>query len=190
MANDLQTIWQAEGTVDSFTKPEDLMKRTTKFERTIRRRNIVEYAAGGVAAVGSVAMAVMFAGLGEYGIAVSMALVALGAIVVMWNLHSRASTGKPDPEADCRGHLVAQYRRQAEALRKVPLWYIGPLLPGVLGVYATMAFKAAGRADVWDILGGIGQPLGFTLAFFAFVIWLNLRAARTLARKAEELEQA
>jgi hypothetical protein len=70
------------------------------------------------------------------------------------------------------------------------MWYIGPLLPGVLGVYGTVALKAIGKVDAWDILAEMGPPFGATLAFFAFVIWLNQRAARSLRRQADELEAA
>ena len=120
----------------------------------------------------------------------SMVLTLIGTAVVLWNLHARASAEKRHPEEDCRSHLVAQYRRQADALRKVPLWYIGPLLPGVLGVYGTVGFKTLGKVDASEILIEVGRPLGITLVFFAFVIWLNLRAARWLERKVEALEEA
>ena len=72
----------------------------------------------------------------------------------------------------------------------VPLWYIGPLIPGVLGVYATAGFMAAGQVDLWDLVVHVGAPLAATLAFFGFVIWLNLRAARKLAAQAKALEEA
>ena len=46
MTDDLKQIWQAEGAAETFTKPENLMDRSSTFERKIRRRNILEYAAG------------------------------------------------------------------------------------------------------------------------------------------------
>lgn len=190
MANDLQHIWRADSGPGTFTNPEDLMHRSTAFERTIRRRNIVEYAAGALIVLLATPAAVLFVTMGEPWLAISLGLTAAGAAIVMWNLHRRASAQKRRPEEDCRNHLVAQHRRQAEALRKVPLWYIGPLLPGVLGVYATVASKAVGQVDTWEIVTEIGRPLGITLAFFGFVIWLNLRAARKLERQVEELEAA
>lgn len=190
MANDLQQIWCAESTAETFTKPEDLMNRTSTFERKIKRRNWIEYAAGALVMVFATPAAAMFAMTGEPGLAVAMLLTVIGTGIVMWNLHARASAEGRHPEEDCRSHLVAQHRRQAKALRKVPLWYIGPLLPGILGVYGTVAMKAVGQVDGWEILVEVGRPLGITLAFFAFVIWLNLRAARSLERQAEALEAA
>ena len=190
MANDLQQIWCAGSGADTFTNPEDFMDRSSAFERKIRRRNILEYAAGALIVLVAAPMAIMFANMGLPGMAISMGLTLIGALVVMWNLHHRASAEKHRPEEDCRSHLIAQHRRQADALRKVPLWYIGPLLPGVLGVYLSVALRAVGQVDAWDILVEIGRPLGLTLAFFAFVIWLNLRAARKLERQVEELEAA
>ena len=190
MTNDLQHIWRADDAENSFTIPESLKNRSSAFERKVRRRNLIEYAAGALIVLVSAPTAVFFLSVGMVGLGVSMALMLVGTAIVMWNLHQRASAQQRRPEEDCRSHLIAQHRRQADALRKVPLWYIGPLLPGVLGVYGTVALKAAGQVDAWEILTEIGRPLGLTLAFFAFVIWLNLRAAKALQRQAEELEQA
>ncbi len=190
MTDNLQTLWHAQNAADTFTQPGDLMDRTSTFERQVRRRNLIEYAAGGFVLAISIPAAVLFASIGITGMALSMALVALGVLVVLWNLHRRASAEMRRPEVECRTHLLAQYRRQADALRKVPLWYIGPLIPGVLGVYATVAFMAVGQVGVWDIAEHIGLPLAATLAFFGFVVWLNLRAARKLDEQAKALEGA
>ena len=190
MANDLQQIWRAESTANTFTNPEDLMDRTSAFERKVRRRNLIEYAAGGLIMLVGTPAAVMLGLIGEPGLASSVMLVVIGTGLILWNLHRRASTEKRLPEDDCRSHLRRQYQRQADSLRKVPQWYIGPLLPGVLGIYGTIALKAVGRVDAWEILTEVGRPLGFTLVFFGIVIWLNLRAARSLQRQAEELEAA
>ena len=190
MNDNLQTLWHAQAADNAFTQPEDLMARTSSFERQVRRRNVIEYLAGGFVLALTIPLVVLFASIGITGMAVSMGLVALGVAVVLWNLHRRASAEVRRPEEECRTHLLAQYRRQADALRKVPLWYIGPLIPGVLGVYATVAFMAVGQAGVWDMAEHIGLPLAATLAFFGFVIWLNLRAARKLAEQASDLESA
>tara|TARA_B100000678_G_scaffold118826_1_gene99690 strand:- start:3104 stop:3676 length:573 start_codon:yes stop_codon:yes gene_type:complete len=188
MIDDLQHIWRAEGSAETFTNPEDLMDRTSTFERTVRRRNFIEYAAGILLLCLEVPAIAMFAMMGEPMMAGAMVLMLIGTAAVLWSLRKRASAEKRRPEEDCRSHLISQYRRQANALRKVPLWYIGPLLPGVLGVYGTVAVKAIGKVDAWDILTEMGPPFFATLAFFGFVIWLNLRAARSLQRQAEELE--
>ncbi|MAK99405.1 MAG: hypothetical protein CL803_07850 [Citromicrobium sp.] len=190
MTDNLQTLWHAQAAENAFTQPDDLMQRTSSFERQMRRRNLIEYLAGGFVLALSIPAAVLFASIGLTGMALSMALVALGVVVVLWNLRHRASAEVRRPEEECRTHLLAQYRRQADALRKVPLWYIGPLIPGVLGVYATVGFMAAGQVDLWDLVVHVGAPLAATLAFFGFVIWLNLRAARKLAAQAKALEEA
>lgn len=190
MTDDLKQIWQAEGAAETFTNPEEFMKRSTGFERTIRRRNLLEYAAGVLLLCIEVPAFLLFAAAGQALMAGAMVLMFVGTLAAMWNLHLRASTLRRRPEQDCRSHLIAQYRRQVEALRTVPLWYIGPLLPGVLGVYGTVAIKAIGVRPVGEIIENIGLPLGGTLAFFGFVIWLNLRAAKALQRQAEELEAA
>lgn len=190
MANDLQHIWQADGAAQTFTNPEDFMHRSGQFERRIRRRNILEYAAGVFIFAIAAPAAVAFAIDGMTGMAISMVLMMIGTAIALWNLHARASAERRRPEEDCRTHLVAQYRRQADALRKVPLWYIGPLLPSVLGVYGTVAARAIGERPAMEIIANLGVPFAATLAFFGFVIWLNLRAARALERELKTLEAA
>ncbi|MEL7689643.1 hypothetical protein [Citromicrobium bathyomarinum] len=190
MTDNLQTLWHAHAAENAFTQPEDLMNRTSSFERQVRRRNVIEYLAGALVIALTIPMVALFVSIGFTGMALSMALVALGVIIVLWNLRRRASAEVRRPEVECRTHLLAQYRRQADALRKVPLWYIGPLIPGVLAVYATIGLRAVGQVEAWDIVRNLGIPLAATLAFFGFVIWLNLRAARKLAEQAKALDEA
>jgi len=190
MTDDLQTIWRAVGSADGFTEPEELKSRMSMFERRIRRRNMFEYAAGGMLLCFEIPAFAMYVSLGETLMAGAMLLMVVGTLLVLLNLYRRASMQRRRPEEDCRSHLVAQYRRQAEALRTVPLWYIGPLLPGVLGVYGMVAAKAVGTVGAGEILADMGLPFGATLAFFGFVIWLNLRAARGLKQQADALEAA
>lgn len=190
MTDDLKQIWQAEGAAEGFADPATLTKRSTAFERRIRRRNFIEYAAGALLLCLEAPALVMFATLGEMLMAGAIGLMLIGTLWVLWNQYKRASSQRRRPEEDCRSHLIGQYRRQAEALRTVPVWYIGPLLPGVLGIYGTVAIEAARRGAFADFVGEMGLPFGATLAFFGFVIWLNLRAAKALQRQAEELEAA
>ena len=190
MTDDLKQIWQADAAAGGFADPATLATRSTAFERRIRRRNFIEYAAGALLlCLGGPAL-VMFVMLGEMLMAGAIGLMLIGTLCVLWNQYRRASSQRRRPEEDCRSHLIGQCRRQADALRTVPLWYIGPLLPGVLGVYGTVGAKAVGVQPWSEILANIGMPLGATLAFFGFVIWLNLRAAKALQRQAEELEAA
>ena len=189
MTDSLQQLWRADDGAGGFTDPARLEKRRTRFERTIRRRNLIEYAAGALLLCLEVPAFIMFAATGQTLMAGAIVLMLGGTIAVMWNLHRRASMRSRRPEEDCRSHLIGQYRRQAEALRTVPLWYIGPLMPGVLGVYGTVAIEAARRGRFAEFVSEMGLPFGLTLAFFGFVIWLNQRAAHSL-RQAEELEAA
>ena len=190
MTDSLQQLWHTDEGVEAFTDPARLAKRSTAFERTIRRRNLVEYAAAALLLCLEVPATIMFFAIGEPVMAGAMALMMCGTVFVAWSLYRRASSQAHRPEEDCRTHLQVQYRRQADALRTVPLWYIGPLLPGVLGIYGTVALEAIGKVDAWTVLAKLGGPLAATLAFFGFVIWLNLRAAQKLAAQAKALEEA
>ncbi|MES1199011.1 MAG: hypothetical protein ABUS48_03425, partial [Pseudomonadota bacterium] len=93
---------------------------------------------------------------------------------------------KLDPSATAANALAfhrSELLRQQQALEGVWLWYIGPMVPGllvfVLGPmlmhpphdWAKMCITVAGFA-----------------AFFAGVYWLNWRAARMLRREIERLD--
>lgn len=180
--------WAAQVDDAQFTDPALVQTRAAKFERTIKRRNILEYAAGALAATLFGAQAIGAAAIGETLLAAAGALCALCVLVVLWQLHQRASYRAAPPEASCLEHLRAQYQRQYEALRSVPRWYLGPLALGLLGTYAAMAYTSA-QMNGWDkAIEGIGQPVLYTAAFFVAVGALNLFAARGLKRQIDQID--
>jgi len=76
------------------------------------------------------------------------------------------------------GYWRAEMRRQARLLRWVPLWYLAPLLPGMALVFWSERAGSPVKAAI--AAGGI-------VLVFAFVAWLNVRAARQLERDADAL---
>ena len=179
--------WQRCASDAVFADPGACEDRTTRFERTIRRRNAVEYAAGAlVIALFGVpgAMALL---RGEIAFALSFLLVVAGTGVVLWNLHRRGSNLARVPESNCRDHLRRQYERQRDALAAVPAWYIGPLLPGTIALYATVTAKVAAKAGWMTALSGIAGPAAITFGIFAAIALLNLWAARRLDREIRAL---
>ncbi|MEZ5682469.1 MAG: hypothetical protein R3E14_14360 [Erythrobacter sp.] len=188
MSSDPFSGWSGMNSDARFTTPEACQRHATSFEKLIRRRNFIEYAAGvlvfGIFGLGSASALVA----GEWGFAISMIAVIIGTGFLLWKLHRDGSNLDRRPEITCRDHLRDQLKRQRDLLRGVPRWYLAPLVPGILGVYLTTAYGVA-RAHGWEVaLGGIWQPLGLTIAFFCLVAWLNLRAARQLDRKLASLE--
>lgn len=188
MQNDPFQWWTSSPVEAGFTDPDALRTRATTFERTVRRRNLIEGAAGvlviGLFVSGSVAAATV----GEWALALAGALIVAGTAFILWHLFRSGSNLARRPEHDCRTHLLNQLVRQRDLLRRVPQWYLAPLLPGICAVYGITAAKVAG-AQGWDVaISGIWLPFAATMAFFLFVGWLNLWAARRLSREIAAIE--
>ena len=188
MTNDPSSFWNADPISAQFSDPDLVTRRSTRFSRTVRRRNLIEGAAGllviGLFGSGTVAAA----SIGEWAFAGASAMVVAGTIFILWHLIRYGSNLARRPEDDCRSHLLGQLARQRDLLRRVPFWYLAPLLPGVCAVYGITAFKVA-EAQGWEkALGGVWQPFLATIVFFVFVGGLNLWAARRLSREIGAIE--
>ncbi len=188
MTNPPFAAWNRDGADARFSDVGSCSQRANKFERRIKIRNAIEYAAGalvfvlfGGAAFGAVARSEML-------IALSMAMVAIGVLVVVWNLHRRASNVVRRPEDPCITHLKRQYQRQYEALRSVPAWYIGPLIPGVVLLYVAVLIGVAEKAGFAVAIGGLIGPAAITFGIFGAIALLNVWAAGRLKREIAALD--
>lgn len=172
----------------AFTAPVDCSRRADRFARIVRIRNMIEYAAGALVLV-LFASASIGAGVkGEWLIALSLALVVAGTLVVLRGLYVRAGSLERLPEEPCLAHLRRQYARQYGALRAVPVWYIGPLIPGCVLLYVAVAAGVAEVAGWRDALSGIAGPAAITFGIFAGIALLNLIGARGIKRKLDALD--
>ena len=180
--------WAALAGDAHFAAPDACTARATRFERVIRRRNGIEYAAGVLVIALFGAGAIAAFAIGEWLLALGPLLVIAGALALMWNLHRRGSNLERHPEDSCVAHLRRQLAHQSVALRSVPVWYIGPLVPGVLVFFGTVTFKVAQQAG-WSVaLSGIAGPASGALGIFAAVIALNRWAASRLDRQIADLD--
>lgn len=182
--------WSASHADASLTEPGLCAERLAALDRTVRRRNLLEYAAGTLVGTLSAAGAIACSLYGLWDFAIAMTLVVAGVAIVMVTLYRSGSSLDRHPESSCRAHLHAQLDRQRKLLRRVPLWYIAPLLPGVLAIYGATATRVAENQGWAVALGGLWAPLGGTLAFFGFIIWLNLATAKGIDRQIAELGTA
>ncbi|MEM7688168.1 MAG: hypothetical protein AAF291_04030 [Pseudomonadota bacterium] len=180
--------WAAAVADAEFTDPALIQKRASKFERTIKRRNILEYAAGALCVVLFGALAIGGVMKSEYLFAAGGALCVVCTGIVIWQLHARGSYRLPLPEESCLDHLRSQYQRQYDALHSVPVWYLGPLAVGVFGFYALMIVQFTQIGGLGKALEGTWKPIVATTAFFIFVGWLNRFAARKLKDKIDQID--
>jgi hypothetical protein len=171
-----------------FTEPEGIAARADSFSRRVRRRNLIEYAAGALVLVAVSMAGIAAAAIGEWAFALALGTLATGVLLVMRNLHRQAGSVEQRPEEPCLDHLRRQYRRQIEALRTAAEWYVAPLVPGIALLYATVTWKTA-QAIGWErALDGVAYPALATTAFGCAVIALNRWAARSLQHKLDALD--
>jgi len=180
----VKNLWQSQPLAESELSMELVIERADKFQRKIRFRNFTEYmaAAAVVAWAGSFALRagpplMMRAG---------MALIAVGALVVasLLRLHGHAARAEPPlagPTAEVVGWHRSELERQRDLLRKVPLWYLGPFVPGLV-VFFAGGWLASPDNRLRIALTGL-----LTAAVFAGVAALNARAARKLDEQIVEL---
>ena len=180
--------WQDAASEARFSDPAQFARSVDRLTRNVRIRNAIEYIAGGLVIVLFGASAVGAMIKGEWLIAVSLALVVSGTLVILWNLRKRASNLVRLPEEPCLDHLRRQYAHQYAALRAVPVWYIGPLVPGVALLYPAIGTRIAERTDFVTPIEGLLGPAAITFGIFGVIIAANLLAARALKRKIAELD--
>ena len=159
----------------------DLQGSTARLERKLRRRNLIEYAAGAfvIAMFGRDAWlapnVVLLAG---------NLLIVLGTLFLLWQLGRRASARLPGAEAltlDCRSYLRRSLERQRDALRSVWLWYLLPLVPG----FAVLRWgRHVAGAPFWPTV--IADLI--LVAVLGGIAWVNKLGARRLQAQINALD--
>jgi hypothetical protein len=195
ISSDFGQLWRSQATESPRISSEDLRRRMRKFERKIFWRNIVEYAAGAV-------------GIATYGyyewkfpgllLRIGSALVILGTLYVMYQLHRRASA---EPVLADLGRSTyvefhqSQLVRQRDALRAIWSWYLLPFIPGFAVFLAGMTRSAMARAQATghplsalQVAGFVGGATCFLTVLFVGIWLFNRWAANKLQAKIDELE--
>lgn len=179
----VQSIWQNQP-VEGIQMPlEVIRKRAAKFERKIVWRNVREY-------LSSLVAALLFAGFftrtHDVLIRIAYVLFIAGLAWVAFQLHRKGSAKSLPAQMGASASLQyfrAELERQRDVVQNVWSWYLAPLVPGFvflsLGYVRSMPYpKGLLAAAILDL---------FVAALF-FGVWrLNLRAARCLQRKIDEL---
>jgi hypothetical protein len=174
---DVKAIWGAQAVEPNLVTVEQIRANANKFQSTVRRRNRIEYVAG----------VLVVAGFGSYLwifrtplMRLGSLLIIAGAIFIMLWLYFRASAN-PIPAhisfMDYTSKYREELRRQQTALRTVWLWYLGPLVPGLV-------LFTIGMSRLVEHAPGSGRPMWpfVVVMVVAFVgVWLlNLWGARRL----------
>ncbi|RJY08876.1 hypothetical protein [Aurantiacibacter aquimixticola] len=179
--------WQDSAPAPTLPSLDTLRARSDAFRRKIVRRNWIEYAAGIFVIVMFTAMALL---IPVTALRVGAAMVVAGTLVLLWQLHRRAS---PLTSAEHGGALsLLEYERrelirQRDALDSVFTWYLLPLLPGMLVVMATPWLSMP--VAEWQLPPvGVAMRIGAALAVFGAVYLVNKLAARRLQERIAEID--
>jgi hypothetical protein len=172
--DDLEQLWKTQP-VDPAVKGEEMrkivLKKTEKFDRTIRRRNIQETVAAAIVAIFFTFIAWAQRNAIERAGSIILVASALWIVYYIW----RRGAGPPDPDPDqtLEGYqraLIRKYDHQIRLLRNVKFWYLLPFYVGLLtGSVGLLKEQVEKGASIWF---AVLYPLFYTL-FFAFVWWLN-----------------
>jgi hypothetical protein len=144
------------------------MHDRSSFDQVIARRNRREYAAFALVALGMITGTAWFTAQGQLLLAASTIATALGAGLVVRTLRTRG--GNPD------GGLREALLHQADLLDDAARWYVGPLIPGVVGICLAVGWSRA----VIAVAASVAALAVVTVA-------LNRSAARQLRAEAEQL---
>ena len=191
----IERLWQNQPAEGAHISSEDLRRRMRKFERKIFWRNLREYVAG----------AIVIAGYAYYEwklpallLRIGSGLTIAGALLVMFQLHRRASAESPASDLGHSTYVEFHRRelvRQRDALRSVWSWYLLPFVPGLavfLGGLTKTAVDAARLAghplSPFQIVEYVAISASFAILVFGGVLLLNRRSAARLQAQINDLE--
>lgn len=194
--SEIRSLWQQpSGDPPRFT-PEELRGRISKFETTIRRRNLREYLAAALVLGVFSYYAWIFPTL---LLRIGCGLLIVGTAYVIFQLHRRASA-RPAPVdmglQNCIDFQRSGLARQRDALNAVWSWYLLPFLPGMaaflvgLFQFTKNVTEAAGKPfHAGAALVGFAIVAGCMAAIFILIGMLNHRAARKLQSQIDDLDR-
>jgi hypothetical protein len=177
-----RTAWQTGQIEPTLITLNEVRRRAAKMHRQVKWRNALEYFAGIIVIV---AFAARIANSQSIWLRIGSALTLMATVFVLTNLHFRVGGRRLDPSGDCRTFYVSEMARQRDALKRVWLWYVLPFLPGFIvfriGIHLQLPPEKALFHYAYDVSA---------LAFAAFIVWRNHRAARRIQVQIGEAEKS
>jgi hypothetical protein len=190
---DPQGTWDPQGLWQSQKKEYDPMSlaqihdQALAFERTVRKRNTIEFVTYAFAI--GVAVAVQFQPHMTPLIRAGIALMVLGLLFVAWQLHRRASAETAPPIGES---LVEAYRnqliRQRDAGRTGFWWYLAPQFPGlavlIAGLWLKQSIAGEPKPRMYLEIALLALVM---VAGFAWAAYLIRAGVKSLQKKIDEL---
>ena len=184
----LRDLWAGQQTGEFSMPLEEIRRKARGFQKTIRWRNIREYAASALVIGIFGWMAVI---IPEPVVKAGCILTVLGALYVCWKLHTMARAANAD-EMNAAESLADFHRkellRQRAALASVWRWYLLPFVPGALVFVLGVSLSPDNPAPFMAKLGVLAFAVAIEAAVFVAVWWLNAQAAKALDKEIAALE--
>lgn len=180
--NDILKAWRIQPTEPLTMSLQQLRSEAGKFEKSIKRRNLMEYIAAVLVMAGAGWFAVI---LENTLLRTGCVLIVAGVLYVVRQLYRRGSAGTLPSDASLLVSVdfyLWELVRQRDLLRSVWSWYIGPLLPGMALLYIGVLVQRPDRAV------DIGLNALLVALFLVFVGAINWRAAAKLQREVDEID--
>lgn len=186
---DLKQLWQSQEQENAPMPLEQIQAAAGRFQRRVRIRNLIEYAAG-LIVIPSFAWQALNAPHPLYQ--AGAAMIAVGALVCLWQLHLRGGARRT-PGASAASVMDfhrSELARQREAMGSVWLWYLGPFAPGMALCLASLWLHPPARYALNPAEGRANVALAAALAVLVFlgVFALNRLGARRLQREIDRLD--
>lgn len=179
----LHGLWQQSDAALAPLPLDEVKRRAARLGSIVHRRNRIEYFASAIVLAAFTLYAFILPGL---LLKLGSLLVIAGVLVVAWQLARRTSRSDLGAEAaDVRGFYRARLVREEHMLARVGLWYLGPLLPGLL-TFMTGQAILLGRTDAF----GLTLFLALPLLLFGGIWLLNRRAAAMLRAQIDRIDRA
>lgn len=186
---DLRSLWQTMPVETVTVSMEEMRAKAEAFQKRIRRRNFIEYAATAFVIIVLSWYATLPSGAGLLW-PISNGLIIVGMLVVALNLHLRARAAAMPTEASAQSLIEfqrAELTRQRDALRTVWLWYILPVVPGIILWFIAIGISTAARFPE-RALAALGISAIVVVLVFLMIILLNMLGAARLQRMIETLD--
>ena len=187
--SDLKQLWQSQEQENAPMPIEQIHASATRFQRRVRLRNLIEYAAG-LIVVPSFAWQAIHGPNPLYKI--GAALIVLGALVCLWQLHLRGGARRTPgaSAASLTDFHRCELVRQQKALKSVWLWYLGPFAPGMALCLTSFWLYPPARYALSPADGRASLMVATVVAVLVFmtVFGVNRLGARRLQREIDKLD--
>jgi hypothetical protein len=183
--NGMSALWKTQAVMPRMLPTDEIRRRHAALERRVGRRNLIEYLTAALMLVGVAGLVLLDLRLGRFGAgSIGLILLGIGGVLMMWQLHrrtgGRAAIDGIQPSIDAYRKTLT---RERDALASVPRWYIGPMIPGMVTIYAGafLDLPPGGRLFVIALAAA-------TALAMAWVIRINRRGAQAIDAELESHE--